>query len=171
MAKVEESLVVDNLVGIEAFDVEGVIGDPVVCRNAGKGDVEASIGDCLGDPEEQTDVVAGAHLDNGAFEREFVIDVNRGWYRGGEEFGAGVKNRGFWADGTAVDLGKKITVFDEGGANPLVEFGLGFFEGESGRSGVRDVKGIHRDMIVAGDSLGTEDVESGEGEGTGELVE
>jgi hypothetical protein len=69
------------------------------------------------------------------------------------------------------DLGVEVLVRDEGGLDDLGEGLLGAAVLDDAAPGLDDVEGVDRDVVGPGDDLRAEDVQAGDAEGAGELVE
>ena len=74
---------------IGAFDIERVDRDAPLRADAGKGDVEAVVGNGLREAIEQTDLIAGLDFHDGAFHRQLVVDVHGGRKRAVQGFAVG----------------------------------------------------------------------------------
>ena len=166
-----QAVVIHGLRGLGALDVKRVDGDAALGADAGKGDVEAVVGNGLGQPVEQADLVARLDFDDGARHRELVVDLDRRREGGVQALAGDGGAGGGDALGLGDDVGEEVLVAHEGGLDGVGKDFLGPGALDDAAVGFDDVERVDGDVVGAGDDLGTEDGEAGDAEGPGELVE
>lgn len=148
-------------------DIEGVDGGALFGADSGEGDVEAEVGEGIGEVEEQADAVGSLDLDDRAVADGGVVEGDAG----GDGFEAGEEGRGGVVPVLGDEAGEVQGFAPEGAGEEIVEAFPCLACGDAGGLGIGHEEGIEDRAVRAGEDAGAEDVEGGGGEGAGDTVE
>ena len=140
---------------IGTLDVKRVDRDAAFGADAGERDVEGVVADDLGEPIEETDLIARLDFHDGALHRELMVNIHGGRKRAVQGFsgrrGEVARRSDFFS--LRGDVGEQVAVGHERFLDGAGEFLLGGGTLHDASAGFDDVEGVDSDMVGAGNDL------------------
>ena len=128
-----------------------------------------------GAPEEQADRVGGLDLDDGAFHRQFVVDIDPGGESGLHDFGpavvAGVTKGGRLFFRLFVNLWQQVGVVHQRLFEHVVEASVDLFVLDGAVATAAHVEGVDGDVIAPRYDFGGQNRETGHAQRPRQFVE